>query len=109
MAQAPYEVIASFTDDEALTFCLSFEMADGTAFPFDEYETEYAIRKGGAVRLHLTEGAGIIITAPVITINAGNSPLRRGEYEHGLRIKHRVTGQYLQVFTGPLTIGEGEF
>lgn len=106
---APYEVNVSFSDDEAFAFCISFAMADETDFPFEDYAVEYSVRREGSDRISLTEDNGISISAPVVIFDAGNSPLRKGEYNHGCRIRHLTTGNIYQVFTGSVTIGEGEF
>jgi len=106
---SPYEVNATFSDDEAFAFCVSFEMADGTPFPFDDYDIEYSVRQGGGTRLSLTQSDGITVTAPAVSFDGGNSPLRKGSYDHGCRLRHIATGRYLQLFTGTVTIGEGDF
>lgn len=106
---APYEVNVTGTDDETFAFSIPFENSDGTAFPFADYEIEYSVRKGGSVRLHLTQGAGIDIQPPAVTFKAARGSLKEGEYSHGCRIRHVSTGEEFQVFDGSVTISEGNF
>lgn len=105
---APYEVNLGGSDDEVFAFPLSWVMADGTAFPFADYEIEYSLKKGGCSYLRLTQADGITVVGSVISFDAGRC-LPRGGYEHGCRLKHIATGKYVQVFTGSVRIGEGEF
>jgi hypothetical protein len=106
---APYEVNVNGTDDETFVFTVPFENADGTPFPFSGYEIEYSVKKGGSTRLLLAQGAGVTIANGVVTFDGGNSPLHKGEYEHGCRIRDIASGKYFQVFDGRVEIGEGNF
>ena len=108
---APYEVTVQKSDDETFAFTLSLGMADGTAFPFDEYEHEYSLTRDGCSVLSLTEGNGITVEAPSIAFQnpEGDGTLCRGSYQHGYRIRHLTSGTTFQVFTGPVKIGEGNF
>ena len=108
---APYEVTVQKSDDETFAFMLSLGMADGTDFPFDEYEHEYSLTRDGCSVLALTVGNGITIDAPSIAFEntQGNGTLRRGSYQHGYRIRHLATGTSFQIFVGPVKIGEGNF
>lgn len=109
MANAPYEVNVSGTDDETFLFAIPFEQEDGTAFPFESYSIEYVVTKGGGQRLFLTLGNGITVNAPDVVFRAARGSLRNGEYQHGCRIKHLTTGDEFQVFDGTVSIGEGNF
>jgi hypothetical protein len=108
MANAPYEVNVSGTDDETFHFAIPFENADGSAFPFDQYEIEYALSHFGERRLFLSQAAGVTIDNRTVVFSAG-TPLQQGNYEHGCRIRRITTGQLIQVFDGTVTIGEGNF
>lgn len=108
MANAPYEVNVSGTDDETFMFVLPFENSDGSAFPFDQYEIEYSLIQSGCQRLLLTQAAGITIDSGSVIFSAG-SPIQQGAYQHGCRIRRITTGQLIQVFDGTVTIGEGNF
>jgi hypothetical protein len=108
MANAPYEVNVSGTDDETFMFVLPFENADGSAFPFNQYEVEYSLTHFGEQRLFLTQAAGITIDNGSVIFNGGQ-PIQQGEYEHGCRVRRIENGQLVQVFDGTVTIGEGNF
>lgn len=109
MANAPYEVNVSGTDDETFLFAIPFENEDGTAFPFDSYAIEYVVAKSGHRLLHLTQENGISIDGEDVVFRADRGSLRKGEYQHGCRIKHLITGDEFQVFDGAVVIGEGHF
>lgn len=107
---APYEVTITGSDDETFAFTIPWEKTDGTSFPFDSYKIEYSLTRGGSQVLYLTEGAGISVNDPEVTfrkIDGGS--LQCGEYEHGCRIRDLMTGNTIQVFDGPVIIGEGNF
>lgn len=106
---APYEVNVSGTDDETFVFAVPFENADGSPFPFDDYEIEYAVSSGWRTHLRLTQGDGITVISPNVTFKARRGSLCKGEYKHGCRIRHLSTGDEFQVFDGSVTIGEGNF
>jgi hypothetical protein len=105
---APYEVNVTGTDDETFVFAIPFENADGTEFPFDEYEIEYSLSHRGSRRLLLTQGSGITIDNGVVAFSAAR-PMQRGQYEHGCRLRRIANDQLIQVFDGAVTIGEGNF
>jgi hypothetical protein len=105
---APYEVNVTGTDDETFVIAIPFENADGTVFPFDQYEIEYSLTRGGSRRLFLTQSNGITIDDGTVLFSAGE-PIHRGQYEHGCRIRRITTGQLTQIFDGTVTIGEGNF
>lgn len=102
---APYSVNVTGTDDETFAFTVPFEMADGTAFPFSDYEIEYSVHG----QFILTQGNGITITAPNVEFKKPDGPLCKGTHEHGCRVRHIASGDVFQVFDGTVTIGEGNF
>jgi hypothetical protein len=105
---AAYELNVTGTDDETFAFAVSFELADGTAFPFDDYAIEYAL-SGESGRLTLTQGDGITVRDSVVTFTAARGALRPGLYGHGCRVRHLTLEHEVQVFDGTVTIGEGFF
>lgn len=105
---APYEVNVTASDDETFAFSIPFENADGTAFPFDDYEIEYAVTNRGP-RLLLTQTDGITIADGVVTFMAPRGRLAPGTYEHGCRMRAIASGIESQVFDGSVTITEGQF
>lgn len=106
---APYEVNVTGTDDETFAFSIPWESADGTPFPFDDYEIEYAVGTRWHTHLRLSSASGITVVGSEATFKAPRGSLCKGEYEHGCRIRHRATGDEFQVFDGIVTIREGNF
>jgi hypothetical protein len=109
MANAPYEVNVSGTDDETFAFTVEFEMTDESGFPFADYAIEYAVTRRGSTVLRLTQGNGITVETPTIEFRAPRGALCAGQYEHGCRIRHLSSGDQFQVFNGSVTINEGSF
>lgn len=105
---APYEVLITGTDDETFLFAIPFENADGTAFPFGDYEIEYAL-SGSGQSVRLSQGSGITVSAPNVTFRSSGGFMSPGVYTHGCRVKHIASGDYTQVFDGTVTITEGNF
>jgi hypothetical protein len=109
MANAPYEVNVTGTDDETFVWALPFENDDGTAFPFADYEIEYVLTRNNQRVLLLTQSAGITIDDPEVTFRGPSGPLAKGTYEHGCRVRHLATGDIFQVFDGTVRVDEGHF
>lgn len=113
MPGAPYQVTASFSDDEPIFIPLDFENDDGTPFDLTNYEVEYAVRNiSGRQALLLTKSDGVTIEAPLtghVEITAAEGRLRPGSYFHFGRLRYVPQDRYMALFDGPLTIDEGGF
>lgn len=104
---APYEIPLSRSDSDTFTHSFTLLNDDGTAFPFANFAVQYRLtRECGAIVLDLTEGAGVSIAAPLVTINSG-AAVEAGEYVQFLRIVHRTTGYSETVAAGPVLVGAG--
>ena len=103
---APYEVTVTGTDDETFLFAVPFEMQDGSAFPWVDYDVEYSIPG----HMLLTKENGVsIVGDEVVFRDPSNRRLRPKTYEHGCRVRHLTTGDEFQVFDGTVVIGQGNF
>jgi len=108
---AYYEVTVRASDDETYEYSLEEKMEDGSPFPWEDYEIEYSVTYKGGNMLTLTEADGVIIHSGegIVTFSAPSGSLAVGKYKHGCRIRHLDTAKEIQVFTGNVTIYEGEF
>jgi hypothetical protein len=101
------------TSAETYKFTLEWTDAEGDTFPFDDYEIEYAVTAAdGTEQFRLTQDDGGVVTDDVlntVTFTGGYAPLEPGNYVNHCRLKVLDTGEYVTVFTGPVTIINGGF
>jgi glutamine cyclotransferase len=101
------------TDAEDYTFTLEWTDEAGAAFDFANYEIEYTVvDKNGTEKFTLTQDNSGVITDDdqgTVTFDGGHSPLVPGKYVNHCRIKVLLSGQYVTVFAGEVTIQDGGF
>lgn len=101
------------TTAETYRFTLGWTDENGDDFPFDDYEVEYSVLdKDLTAQFTLTQAGGGVIPDDgqnTVTFDAGYSPLEAGTYTNHCRLKILASGEYVTVFTGPVTIINGGF
>lgn len=109
---APFVLRIVFADDETIDFTLELTNNDGSVFDVNAVAFEYVVRDAaGSEKFRLGEGSGITKNAALgtVTFKKAVGALPPGRYEHGCRIRTISSGDYAQLFDGPLTIREGQF